>query len=144
MYTGNYREVYQSAGISPCLNACERAIQPSRPCLRRKAAGITLHTFTVSSVSLSVSHFLCLCATGLQAATAFYFTHAHKRLSSATPVTCPNPHNPFGGSRRERIPTHASTMEANGGRALSDKIKRHKAHPQSSKCLEDSAAPICQ
>lgn len=25
MYTGNYREAYQSAGISPSLNACEQA-----------------------------------------------------------------------------------------------------------------------
>lgn len=74
--------------------------------------------------------FLCLCATGLQAATAFYVTHAHKRPSSATPVTCPNPHNPFGGSRRERIPTRASTMEANGGHALRDKTERKTRQPR--------------
>lgn len=41
MYTGNYREVYQSAGISPCLNACEQAI-PSLPArLYREGTGIT-------------------------------------------------------------------------------------------------------
>lgn len=77
MYTGNYREVYQSAGISPCLNACEQAI-PSLPArLYREGTGITPpyfhcifsfflwclfpHSQSPLSSLFPVSHFRCLC-----------------------------------------------------------------------------------
>ncbi len=77
MYTGNYREVYQSAGISPCLNACEQPIPSLLARLYREGTGITpsyfhcifffflLCLFPTPNLfcPLSLSHFsfLCLC-----------------------------------------------------------------------------------
>lgn len=81
MYTGNYREVYQSSGISRCLNACEQAIPPLPARLHREGTGIkpsllSLYLFfsllcspsqSLLSFLFSVSHFcVCVRAPGLR------------------------------------------------------------------------------
>lgn len=66
MYTGNYREVYQSAGISPCLNACEQVIPSLPPRLHREGTRITaayfhyIFSFFSSHVPFPVPKLFCL------------------------------------------------------------------------------------